>query len=103
MKKLLLTAVAAASLPIFAAVDAAKSYFTVSTHQPGVNTPVEIKIFLRDAGNQPCDAKIRTKPAGKIAKIGTGVYTCTMSFSQVGEKITPQIIASGKIPSPINR
>lgn len=93
MKKILLTALAAASLPLFAAVDAAKSYFTVSTHQPGVNTPVEIKIFLRNADNQPCDAKLRTKPAGKIAKIGTGVYTCTMSFSQVGEKITPQIFA----------
>ena len=68
MKKLLFTALAAASLPIFAAVDAAKSYFTVSTHQPGVNVPVEIKIFLRDAGNQPCDGKLRVKPAAKIKK-----------------------------------
>ncbi len=96
MKKLLFTALAAASLPIFAAVDAAKSYFTVSTHQPGVNVPVEIKIFLRDADNQPCDGKLRVKPAAKIKKEKTGVYTCTMTFSQVGEKITPQIIA-GKV------
>ena len=93
MKKLLLTALAVSFLPLFAAVDATKSYFTVSTHQPGVNTPVEIKIFLRDAGNQPCDSKLRSKPAGKITKIGAGVYTCTMSFSKVGEKITPQIFA----------
>ena len=49
MKKLLLTALAVSFLPLFAAVDATKSYFTVSTHQPGVNTPVEIRIFLRDA------------------------------------------------------
>lgn len=95
MKKLLFT-ILLGHFILQAAPDPEKSYFTVSTHQPGLGKNVTVNIFLRDSNGKGCDAsKLLLKPEGEIKRLGAGNYRVEMVFRHAGEKVTPKIIADG--------
>lgn len=84
-----------------AAVDERSSFYTVSSHQPGVNTPVTVAITLRDSAGNLTDAKNITLSCDQpsmvsaVKKLAPGKYQGEVTFSEAGKGITLTVLADG--------
>ena len=81
---------------LFGAVDGKSSYFTVSTHQPGENTPVRVTVSLRDTNGKAANAaKVllgcdKSAKISAVKKIADGRYEADITFDKAEFRIYGQ-------------
>ena len=77
LKKFSCMAAVLSAVVLFGAVDGNRSYFTVSNHQPGVNVPVKVTVFIRDNTGKAVDAAKIALSCDKPAKISAVKKSCS--------------------------
>ena len=101
LKKFFCAAAVLSAAVLLGAVDGNRSYFTVSNHQPGVNVPVKVTVFLRDNKGKAADAAKITLSCDKPAKISavkktaSGKFEADITFDKAGVPAQLSVTADG--------
>ena len=101
LKKFFCAAAVLSAAVLLGAVDSNRSYFTVSNHQPGVNVPVKVTVFIRDNTGKAADAAKITlscdKPAkiSAVKKIASGKFEADITFDKAGVPAHLTVTADG--------